>query len=191
MESVRLAPSRVGATPMFEIRMDARLLRRYPSRWIVDQHRVKQIQAVLIQTRNERLGFRSGPFRERGFEVGERCHARPDVFVGCAEESASGCQYWGKSLKGWVGNGGAHLKILKISSISESPGNKGFRVHISAKMQPTDHMSTPVEYCRPPRRISGARYQSVTTYGSSSVSRRTLCGTATHTGTAYLMCISP
>jgi len=54
-------------------------------------------------------------------------------------------------------------KILKISSISESPGKRGLRVHISAKMQPTDHMSTPVEYCRPPRRISGARYHNVTT----------------------------
>lgn len=40
----------------------------------------------------------------------------------------------------------AYLKILKISSISESPGNRGFRVHISAKIAPTDHMSTPVEY---------------------------------------------
>ena len=58
----------------------------------------------------------------------------------------------------------ADLKILKISSISESPGNRGLRVHISANMQPTDHMSTPVEYCLPPRRISGARYQRVTTY---------------------------
>ena len=57
-----------------------------------------------------------------------------------------------------------YLKILKISSISESPGNSGLRVHISAKMQPIDHMSTPVEYCRPPRRISGARYHRVTTY---------------------------
>jgi hypothetical protein len=38
-----------------------------------------------------------------------------------------------------------HLKILKISSISESPGNRGWRMIISAKMQPTDHMSTPVE----------------------------------------------
>jgi hypothetical protein len=36
-------------------------------------------------------------------------------------------------------------------------------VHISAKIQPTDHMSTPVEYCRPPRRISGDRYHRVTT----------------------------
>jgi hypothetical protein len=30
-------------------------------------------------------------------------------------------------------------------------------------MQPTDHMSTPVEYWRPPSRISGERYQRVTT----------------------------
>jgi hypothetical protein len=58
-------------------------------------------------------------------------------------------------------------KILKISSISESPGNSGLRVHISAKMQPTDHMSTPVEYCRPPSRISGERYHSVTTWDTS------------------------
>jgi hypothetical protein len=57
----------------------------------------------------------------------------------------------------------AYRKILKISSISESPGNSGLRVHISAKMHPTDHMSTPVEYCRPPSKISGERYHSVTT----------------------------
>lgn len=39
-----------------------------------------------------------------------------------------------------------YLKILKISSISESPGNNGLRVHISAKIAPQDHISTPVEY---------------------------------------------
>lgn len=39
-----------------------------------------------------------------------------------------------------------YLKILKIWSISESPGNNGWpRMHISAKMQPTDHMSIAVE----------------------------------------------
>src|SRR5262245_38930729 len=48
--------------------------------------------------------------------------------------------------------GNTHLKILKISSISESPGKSGLRVHISAKMAPTDHISTPVEYWRPPKR---------------------------------------
>lgn len=67
------------------------------------------------------------------------------------------------------GRRAAYLKILKISSISESPGNSGFRVHISAKMQPTDHMSTPVEYWRLPSRISGARYQSVTTCSPSDL----------------------
>lgn len=35
-------------------------------------------------------------------------------------------------------------KILKISSISESPGKSGCRIAISAKMQPTDHMSIAV-----------------------------------------------
>ena len=38
------------------------------------------------------------------------------------------------------------LKILKIWSISESPGNNGCpRMHISAKIHPTDHMSIAVE----------------------------------------------
>ena len=61
-----------------------------------------------------------------------------------------------------------HRKILNISSISESPGNRALRVHISAKIQPTDHMSTPVEYWRPPSRISGERYHRVTTCTSAS-----------------------
>lgn len=40
---------------------------------------------------------------------------------------------------------GTDRKMRKISSISESPGNNGWRMIISAKMHPTDHMSTPVE----------------------------------------------
>ena len=67
-----------------------------------------------------------------------------------------------------------YLKILNISSISESPGNKGFRVHISAKMQPTDHMSTPVEYCRPPSKISGDLYHRVTTWKNISSTHVTI-----------------
>lgn len=35
---------------------------------------------------------------------------------------------------------------------------------ISAKMHPIDQVSTPVEYCFDPKRISGARYHKVTTY---------------------------
>ena len=58
---------------------------------------------------------------------------------------------------------GKHRKILKISSISESPGNKGWPVTISGMMVPTDHISTGHEYCFAPNRISGARYHNVTT----------------------------
>jgi hypothetical protein len=38
-----------------------------------------------------------------------------------------------------------YLKILKISSISESPGNKGCFIAISAKIHPTLHISIAVE----------------------------------------------
>ncbi len=38
------------------------------------------------------------------------------------------------------------LKILLIWSISDFPGKRGFWVRSSPKMQPTDHMSTAVEY---------------------------------------------
>lgn len=53
-----------------------------------------------------------------------------------------------KVRRGSEGGGkiNAYRKILKISSISESPGKSGLRVHISAKIAPTDHISTPVEY---------------------------------------------
>ena len=52
---------------------------------------------------------------------------------------------------------------MKSSSISESPGKRGWPVTISGMIVPTDQMSTGTEYCLPPRRISGARYHSVTT----------------------------
>ena len=54
-------------------------------------------------------------------------------------------------------------KILKISSISESPGKSGWPVTISGTIVPIDHISTGHEYCFAPSRISGARYQRVTT----------------------------
>lgn len=38
------------------------------------------------------------------------------------------------------------LKILLIWSISDFPGKSGFWVSSSPNMQPTDHMSTAVEY---------------------------------------------
>ena len=60
---------------------------------------------------------------------------------------------------------GTNRKILKIWSISESPLKSGIPfIAISATMHPTDHISRAVEYWRAPKRTSGARYQSVTTY---------------------------
>jgi hypothetical protein len=38
-----------------------------------------------------------------------------------------------------------HLKIFNSSSISDFPLNNGFRLSISANIQPTDHTSTGVE----------------------------------------------
>ena len=49
------------------------------------------------------------------------------------------------------------LKILSSSSSSPEPGKSGFVVSSSAKMQPTLHMSTPVEYVVAPSRSSGER----------------------------------
>lgn len=50
---------------------------------------------------------------------------------GCEKESLFGQLYY--------------LKILKSSSISESPGNSARWFTISANIQPTDHTSTGVE----------------------------------------------
>merc|ERR1719335_504301 len=44
------------------------------------------------------------------------------------------------------------------------PGKRGLRPSSSAKMQPTDHMSTAFVYVSLESTISGARYQRVTTY---------------------------
>mmetsp|Transcript_28588 Transcript_28588/g.62365 ORF Transcript_28588/g.62365 Transcript_28588/m.62365 type:complete len:223 (+) Transcript_28588:412-1080(+) len=54
-------------------------------------------------------------------------------------------------------------KTLKIVSISESPANSGAPVAISPKTQPTLQRSTGMLYKVEPRRISGARYHTVTT----------------------------
>mmetsp|Transcript_41825 Transcript_41825/g.118251 ORF Transcript_41825/g.118251 Transcript_41825/m.118251 type:complete len:242 (-) Transcript_41825:175-900(-) len=52
---------------------------------------------------------------------------------------------------------------LKIVSISESPAKSGEPVAISPSTQPTLHRSTGTLYRTEPSRISGARYQTVTT----------------------------
>ena len=72
-----------------------------------------------------------------------------------------------KSLKvvtpGQIYSSGApsRLKIFIIQSISESEGNKGLFVYISAIMQPMLQISTPIEYSFFPSRTSGARNHKV------------------------------
>lgn len=140
--------------------MLAGLLGWYPPRWIVNKHSVKQIKTVLLEAANNSSRVVAIPLGKGWFKVRKRSHSRPSVVVWSTKEAKSvvkGTTSWGMCCR-------TYRNILKISSISESPGKMGLRVHISAKIHPTDHMSTPVEYCRPPRRISGARYHSVTTY---------------------------
>jgi len=71
------------------------------------------------------------------------------------------------------------------SSISESPGKMGLPVAISAKIAPMDHVSTAHAYFLHPRRISGARYHSVTTY-HAAFGARVSDATWTHKTSVHL-----
>lgn len=80
--------------------------------------------------------------REGGLVVGHVYDAGPDVLCRGAKNSTNGTiQHMSlAALRS------THRKILKIWSISESPGKRGCpRMTISAKIQPTDHMSIAVE----------------------------------------------
>lgn len=154
------ASSGVGAAAKLEVWVYACLLSGDAPSRVVHKHGVQQINAVLLKTRHERLAQIARPLGKGGLEVGKRRDSRPCVLVRSSEEPSLVVRLcFDEDQVRMI----TYLKILKISSISESPGKRGLRVHISAKMQPTDHMSTPVEYCRPPRRISGDRYHNVTT----------------------------
>jgi len=56
----------------------------------------------------------------------------------------------------------------------ELPGNVDLPVISSPKMQPTDHMSTALEYLVDPSKISGARYHLVATYSVNTCSEVSL-----------------
>jgi len=162
-----ICPGRVCCRSSCKVRMVAGCFGRDTLCGIVFEHGIDEFKSSWFQSRDKLARGFTTPFRERRLEVGERSDAWPGGFIRGAEQPGS-WSTWSSILR-WNDQRRAsswkqtYLKILKISSISESPGKSGFRVHISAKMAPTDHISTPVEYCRPPRRISGARYHSVTT----------------------------
>ena len=72
---------------------------------------------------------------------------------------------------------GAHRNIW---SISESPLKSGIPFNtISAMMHRTGHISRAVEDWRAPKRTSGVRYQSVTTYKWNSMRARNRFGSRT------------
>jgi hypothetical protein len=56
-----------------------------------------------------------------------------------------------------------HSRTLSSWFIVELPGKHGLPRHISPRMQPTAHISTPFVYRVEPKRISGARYHLVAT----------------------------
>lgn len=147
-----------GSIAFREVCVQRSLFRTDAASGIVHKETVEEIQAVVVESVDEGFVVVANPLREGCLEVREGSYTRPVLFGWRAENTVL-------LLAGMlrVGDEVSYRKILKISSISESPGKRGLRVHISAKMQPTDHMSTPVEYCRPPSRISGDRYHSVTT----------------------------
>lgn len=55
------------------------------------------------------------------------------------------------------------LNILTSSSSYFWPGKRGRKLTISAKIQPTDHISIELEYFCEPSNTSGGRYHKVTT----------------------------
>ena len=157
-----------------------RILRHNPLIRCVGQHLRNQIEPGIVEPirMRDRLAQRLWlPLREIRFVIRELGNTLPEGVVRSAKQPASthdaNASQHGldvriestrrERVQGGVLKSGKHRKILKISSISESPGNKGWPVTISGMMVPTDHISTGHEYCFAPNRISGARYHNVTT----------------------------
>jgi hypothetical protein len=104
----------------------------------------QEVNPSKIQSRHSTLEVNSVPLRERWFVIGKQRNARPDLIIGRSQDTVRAiCQLMFR-VRPSSANHCAHRKILKISSISESPGNKGCLMAISAKIHPTDHMSMAV-----------------------------------------------
>jgi hypothetical protein len=104
-----------------------------------------EVEPVRVEVHHVLLQVLRGPPRERRLVVrqlldaGPRRRVRRAEYPARAQRSASRQPQRHRRRR-------THRKILKIWSISESPGKRGLpRMTISAKMQPTDHMSIAVE----------------------------------------------
>lgn len=131
---------------LLEVRMARSLFSGDAAGRIVLQHGFEEVDTCFFETGDKAVGVFTRPFGECGLEVGEGGDAWPGFFVGGAEEAGNFGQLTRIVEERRQTLVITYRKILKISSISESPGKRGLRVHISAKMAPTDQMSTPVEY---------------------------------------------
>lgn len=78
--------TRVCGTTFLEIWVHASLLSAEATRRVVHEHHLEQIKAVWVEVGAKWDVDIANPFREGGFEVGERGHTLPVVFGRCAQE---------------------------------------------------------------------------------------------------------
>lgn len=120
-----------------------------PASRVIHQHALQKVNAALVQCWDCFRKRHSFPLWERRFIVWQKLDAGPILLCRGSERA-------GRRAKRRDGSQFAcpvdptlqsktHRKMRKISSISESPGNRGPRIAISAKMQPTLHISIAVE----------------------------------------------
>lgn len=54
---------------------------------VILEQSIEEVQTILFKVRDECTGFITFPFRESGFEVGERGDAGPDSFIWGTKET--------------------------------------------------------------------------------------------------------
>lgn len=67
----------VCGTAIFKVRVVTSLFGRDTSSWIVDEHHLQELQAIVIEICAKRHGIVTLPLRKRGLEVGEGCNSWP------------------------------------------------------------------------------------------------------------------
>lgn len=82
----------LGGCVVLEIGVVAGGLGRDATGWIVDEHHLQQVEAVLIEVLAEGLTVIAGPLRKRGLEVWVASHTGPVILGGRSQNSADLCQ---------------------------------------------------------------------------------------------------
>lgn len=112
-----------------------------PSCRIVGEHASEKVQRLVVHFRQGLVQRLRSPSGERRLEIWHGGQPRPNFGSGGTEKSVdASAGEWGRWER-WKTTT-THRNILKISSISESPGKRGIPDAISAKMVPQDHTST-------------------------------------------------